>query len=109
MVETIPMGTDSDQSSGRTVEDVEQPRTAEGLRALIDEALEEIERTELEMLDLLADVLGPDEAKRVADQIAVQSEAPRFKRLLGTDLASVDRGERGDLPPERRRDPSGRK
>ena len=103
MSETIPMGTDSDQSSGRTVEDVEQPKTAEGLRRLIDEALDEIERTELEMLDLLADVLGPHEAERVADQIAAQSEAPRFKRLLGTDLASVDRPQRGEVSPERRR------
>jgi UDP-N-acetylglucosamine:LPS N-acetylglucosamine transferase len=62
---------------------VEQPSTPEGLRELIDEALEEIERTELEMLDLLADVLGPQQAERVADQIAAQSEAPRFDRLLG--------------------------
>jgi hypothetical protein len=64
---------------------VEQPTSPERLRALIDEALEEIERTELEMLDLLADVLGPQEAKRVADQIVAQSEAPRFKRLREAD------------------------
>lgn len=48
---------------------------------MIDEALEEIERTELEMLDLLADVLGPREAQRVADQIEAQGKASRFKRL----------------------------
>jgi hypothetical protein len=70
------------------VEDVEQPRTPERLRQLIDEALEEIERTELEMLDLLADVLGPQEAKRVADQIAAQGDAPRFKRLRGAEPPS---------------------
>jgi hypothetical protein len=70
---------------------VEQPTSPERLRDLIDEALEEIERTELEMLDLLSDVLGPREAKRVADQIAAQSEAPRFKRLLGAERRSDER------------------
>ncbi len=65
---------------------METARTPEEVRTLIDEALEEIERTELEMLDLLADVLGPEPAQRVADQIAVQSDAPRFKRLFGSDL-----------------------
>ena len=73
---------------------MEQPTSPERLRDLIDEALEEIERTELEMLDLLADVLGPQEAKRVADQIAAQSEAPRFKRLLGSNPSDSDRKER---------------
>ena len=61
---------------------MEQPRTPERLRELIDEALEEIERTELEMLDLLADVLGPEDAQRIADQIAAQADAPRMRRLL---------------------------
>jgi len=60
---------------------MEQASSPERVRELIDEALEEIERTELEMLDLLSDVLGPGEAKRVADQIAAQSVAPRFDRL----------------------------
>ena len=60
---------------------MEQARTPERLRELIDEALEEIERTELEMLDLLSAVLGPDEAKRVADQIVAQTDAPRLRRL----------------------------
>jgi hypothetical protein len=60
---------------------------------MIDAALEEIERTELEMLDVLADVLGPDNAKRVADQIAAQNEAERFKRLLGTHPPAPTPGE----------------
>jgi hypothetical protein len=55
--------------------------TPDEIRAMIDEALEEIERTELEMLDLLADVLGPQEAQRVADQIAAQTVSPRLRRL----------------------------
>lgn len=69
---------------------------------MIDAALEEIERTELEMLDVLATVLGPDEAQRVADQIAAQSEAPRFKRLLGEDdLESRNRRQHVETTPER--------
>jgi hypothetical protein len=60
---------------------VETARDPTEIRRLIDEALEEIERTELEMLDLMSDLLGPDEAKRVADQIAARSVEPRFERL----------------------------
>jgi hypothetical protein len=67
------------------------PPTPDEIRAMIDSALEEIERTELEMLDLLSDVLGPDEAKRIADQIAAQGDAPRFKRLLGTGVTAQGR------------------
>lgn len=76
--------------------------TADELRKMIDDALEEIERTELEMLDVLADVLGPQEAQRVADQIAAQSEAERFKRLLGdTDLRSSSGDSHRELTEER--------
>lgn len=49
---------------------------------MIDDALEEIERTELEMLDLLSDVLGADNAQRVADEIAAQASASRVRRLV---------------------------
>ena len=67
---------------------------AESINRLIDEALEEIERTELEMLDLLSDVLGPDEAQRVADQIIAQEGAERFRRLLDAgDRKSARRNE----------------
>ncbi len=64
------------------------------LRRMIDEALEEIERTELEMLDVLADVLGPQEAQLVADQIAAQEKAERFRRLLQARSVS-DEGKEG--------------
>jgi hypothetical protein len=55
------------------------------LRRMIEEALEEIDRTELEMLDLLSDVLGPQHAQLIAEHIAAQEEAPRFRKLLGKD------------------------
>jgi hypothetical protein len=66
------------------------------LRELIDEALEEIERTELEMLDLLSDVLGPEPARRVAEQIGAAEQQPRFARLLRS---------RGHRSPDARSDP----
>lgn len=64
---------------------------------MIDDALEEIERTELEMLDLLSDVLGPDNAQRVADEIVSQGSASRFRRLL----ESSSRPEDGPDTPDR--------
>lgn len=48
---------------------------------MIDEALEEIERTELEMLDLLSDVLGSEEARRVAEHIAGTQREHRLTKL----------------------------
>jgi hypothetical protein len=80
---------------------VETDPSPEQLREMIDDALEEIERTELEMLDLLSDLIGPDNAKRVADQISSQSEAERFKRLVpGRDLESANRPHDGRVTPE---------
>jgi hypothetical protein len=61
---------------------VEQPKTPERLRELIDEALEEIERTELEMLDLLSDVLGSDAVQRIASHIDAAQRQPRSQALL---------------------------
>lgn len=58
---------------------------------MIDDALEEIERTELEMLDLLADVLGPDNARRVADEIVAQGSSSRLRRLLESRRHPTDR------------------
>jgi hypothetical protein len=56
--------------------------TPEQLREMIDGALEEIERTELEMLDLLTDVLGPEHVRQIADYIAEaeKREAAPLKR-----------------------------
>ena len=69
---------------------------------MIDGALEEIERTELEMLDLLLDLLGPDGARLVADHIEAQSQAPRLRRLVGRDeLESPDRRQDGYVTPDR--------
>jgi hypothetical protein len=52
------------------------------LREMIEGALEEIERTELEMLDLLADMLGPERAQQVADYIAATQKEQRLEALL---------------------------
>jgi hypothetical protein len=69
---------------------VETARSPDEINRLIDDALEEIERTELEMLDLLSDVLGPDNAQRVADEIAAQGSSSRFRRLLESRSRSAD-------------------
>lgn len=88
---------------------MEQPRSHERLRELIDEALDEIERTELEMLDLLADVLGPRQAARVADEMTARSVGSPFGRLpgaglsteLSTDPSRVDRARSGQPSTDR--------
>lgn len=78
-------------------------RSPDEINRLIDDALDEIERTELEMLDLLSDVLGPDNAQRVADEIAAQGSASRFRRLL----ESRSRLDDGEATPERDGDVTG--
>lgn len=51
------------------------------LRREIDETLAEIERVESEMLEVLAEVIGPVHARRLAEHRKAQEHAPRLDRL----------------------------
>jgi hypothetical protein len=53
----------------------------DALRDAIDEALAEIDRVEEEMLELFAELLGPDAAVRVATYAKAQEEQSRLKQL----------------------------
>jgi hypothetical protein len=55
--------------------------TGDALREAIDEALAEIDRVEEEMLELFAELLGPDAAVRVAEYTEAQEKQSRLKRL----------------------------
>jgi hypothetical protein len=51
------------------------------LRREIDETLAEIERVENEMLEVLAEVIGPVHARRLAEYRKAQERAPRLEKL----------------------------
>jgi hypothetical protein len=55
--------------------------TGDALREAIDEALAEIDRVEEEMLELFAELLGPDAAVRVAKYTKAQEDASRLSGL----------------------------
>jgi hypothetical protein len=54
----------------------------EDLRREIDDTLEEIERIEAEVVELFAEIVGPDAAGIVARYIEAHEQAPRVKPLL---------------------------
>jgi hypothetical protein len=54
----------------------------EALRAAIDEAIAEIDRVEEEMLELFAELIGPDAAVRLARYAKAQEQQSRLKRLV---------------------------
>jgi hypothetical protein len=53
----------------------------EQLRKMIDETLAEIEELESDVLELFADVLGPQAAQQVVAYIEAQENAPRVAAL----------------------------
>ena len=54
----------------------------EALRAAIDEAIAEIDRVEEEMLELFAELIGPDAAVQLARYAKAQEQQSRLKRLV---------------------------
>jgi hypothetical protein len=54
----------------------------EALRAAIDEAIAEIDRVEEEMLELFAELIGPDAATKLARYAKAQEKQSRLKQLL---------------------------
>jgi hypothetical protein len=64
--------------------------TGDALREAIDEALAEIDRVEGEMLELFAELLGPDAAVRIAEYGKAQEEQSRLKQLLEKQPSGAD-------------------
>jgi hypothetical protein len=69
---------------------VDQP-TPEELRRRIDEALEEIEELEADVLELFGKMLGPDAAARVAAYAKAQQQQPKLKPLRPEALREPSR------------------
>ncbi len=55
--------------------------TGDALREAIDEALAEIDRVEEDMLELFAELLGPDAAVKVAGYARAQEKASPLSRI----------------------------
>lgn len=52
------------------------------LRREIDDTIEEIERIEAEVVELFAEIVGPEAAGLVAHYMEAHEQAPRVKPLL---------------------------
>ena len=71
----------------------------EELRRAIDEAIAEVDRVEEEMLELFAELIGPDVAVQLAKYARAQEEQSPLRSLMsdqarspeGSDATNVDR------------------